>query len=296
MSDNILAQTKEAYQSKAAPDMALYQSRVPIDKSLLELASEGYARSAREKEVKKASAKSTLWHVISLINEGRLPESLRAIADSPPATEELKYLSRDVQILATDLEQLDKAIGGMGNIEAKVKEQDWQKHDWIKEAIRQGVTDRSKKLGDLEYPHQLEATQKSLAKATTFIDQTIGGVKNYQNNNPDAIKKATERLTTLRKELQVPMPYSEAKSGLPAHKKPVLAWLEDLKVKGSLEDRLLAQKALAEAGIDAKGILTEVEREGMSLADKAIAELRDKEAGISSPESPNKGTQSSAEG
>ncbi len=75
------------------------------------------------------------------------------------------------------------------------------------------------------------------------------------------------------------MPYSEAKSGIPPHKKPVLNWLNDLRDKASLEDRLLAKEVLDKGGIDAKAILTEVERQGMSNVDRAIAEAQDRQKG-----------------
>jgi hypothetical protein len=50
--------------------------------------------------------------------------------------------------------------------------------------------------------------------------------------------------------------FSSSRSAV--HKKPVLNWLNDLKEKASLEDRLLAQKILTDRGIDARGLLTEV--------------------------------------
>ena len=54
-----------------------------------------------------------------------------------------------------------------------------------------------------------------------------------------------------------------------------LAWLDDVRGKPSLEDRILAQQVLEAGGVDHKGILTEVDRQGLSLTDMAVEELRE---------------------
>jgi len=246
---------------------------------VIQMATLGYAKSARESELRKTARKPALKNVIRLIDEGKLPTSLRPLAENPPTRDEVKYLPLDVQTMSDELAMLDKGIESLPKIEKEVQTLQTQKDDWIREAIRLGITDKSKTANNLTYPMQLEAVQKSLSNISSGMDGFVKGSLNYATNNPDAIKKSIERLNQLRVEIQAPQPYQEAKSDIPARKKPVLNWLTDLKEQGSLEDRLLAKQVLDSAGIDAKRIFTEVDRQGMSLADKAVTEMRDKEAG-----------------
>lgn len=87
----------------------------------------------------------------------------------------------------------------------------------------------------------------------------------------------------LRTELSAPYSYSEAKDALPTHTKPVVQWLDALKDKPSLDDRILAQNVLQAGKVDYKGMLTEIERQDLPLTDKAVLEMRDREAGKASP-------------
>ena len=128
---------------------------------------------------------------------------------------------------------------------------------------------------------------KKVAKIQQQVQDTIRAAKAYHEHNPQDIAKSSDMLKTLRTELSASYTYSEAKDNLPTHVKPVIQWLDDLKDKGSLDDRMLAKQVLDAGGVDAKSLLTEVERQEMSLTDRAVAEMRDAEAGKSSPESQN---------
>jgi len=49
---------------------------------------------------------------------------------------------------------------------------------------------------------------------------------------------------------------------------------------------MLAKQVLEAGGVDAKSLLTEVERQGMSLTDRAVAEMRDAEKPQKGQENP----------
>jgi hypothetical protein len=208
-----------------------------------------------------------------------LPEELRTLAENPPSKEEAKYLSRDTQIMIGELSLLNKGMENMPKIREQVDKFKAQRDDWTLKAVRQGETDKGKVLDGVAYPHGLETQEKIARSISSEMDRITTGAEAYTKNNSDIIKKDVDRLSTLRRELQAPMPYSEAKSGIPLHKKPVVNWLDDLRDKGSLEDRLLAKQVLDKGGIDAKAILTEADRQGLSTVDRAVAEAQERQEG-----------------
>jgi len=244
-------------------------------KSPLELASLGYKQAAREYETRRTPAKSTLSNVM-----GKLHYDFALLLKSPPTKQEAKFLSRDMQTLLQDLEYADKGMQAIPRLEQKIK--------GIESQMYQAMIDKQPdKYNDLEL--SLRNEQKTLNEIQTKVKDSIRAAEAYHKNNPEAIRKSVDMLKTLRTELSAPYSYGEAKDSLPKLAKPVVQWLDDIRVKGSLEDRILAQKVLSEGGIDHKGILTEVERQGMSLTDQAVANMRDHEAGKPSPQSQNSG-------
>jgi hypothetical protein len=122
----------------------------------------------------------------------------------------------------------------------------------------------------------LKNEQKMLDEIRMKVADTIRAAKAYQENNPQDIAKSRDLLKTLRTELSSPYSYSEAKDNLSKLTKPVAQWLDDLRDKGSLDDRILAQNVLKGGNVDYEGILNEVERQGLSLTERAMAEQRNK--------------------
>lgn len=274
--DNILDQTKQAYQDKPGADIPVSGS-VPTNKTVLELASLGYAKEAREKEVKRTPSKPTLKNVLDLIDQERLPEGLRAIAKSPPSKEDLRYLPKEVQRLVMELSTLDKAIEAIPNVEKNVGLLRSQKDSWTGGAIKAGITDKQASVNGLSYPHHLDIEERALSKINSERDSIVRGARAFAENNPQLVEKANSALEMLARELQSPLSFEEAKAGIPLHKKTARQWLQDVRDKPSLDDRLIAMGVLDDAGIDHKAILTEVDRQGLSLTDRRIEEMRDKQ-------------------
>jgi hypothetical protein len=123
----------------------------------------------------------------------------------------------------------------------------------------------------------LEVAERQLAKFRQMADNAIASAKSYHEHNPTAIKDATDRLSLLRKELQASYDYRDAKDSLPPLTKTVGGWLHDLTMQGqpSSDKRRLAEQTLKAGGIDYQGLMTEADRRGLSLTDKAIAEQKD---------------------
>ncbi len=250
-------------------------------KSPLELASLGYKQAAREHETRRTPAKPTLSNVM-----GKLHYDFALLLKSPPIKQEAGFLSTDMQNLLQDLEYADKGMQAIPRLEQNIK--------GIESQMYQAMIDKQPdKYNELEL--SLNNEKRSLANIQQQVQDSIKAAKVYHEHNPQDIAKSRDMLKILRTELSAPYKYSEAKDNLPTHAKPVVQWLDDIRVKGSLEDRILAQKVLSEGGIDYKGILTEVERQGMSLTDQAVADMRDHEAGKPSPQSQNSGAESAGE-
>ena len=275
---NIIDQTKEAYQDKLGTDIPTPIERDLSFKSNIEKAALGYAKEAREKEIKRTPSKSTLRNVLALIDQGRLPEGLAAIAKSPPTKEDARYLPVEVQRLVNDLTILNKAIDAIPITENNVQELRNLKESWTGEAIKAGITDKQSSVNGLSYPHHLDIEEKALSKINSERDSIIRGAREYAKNNPDIMKGVNQRLEVLVKELPALQPYNEAKAGIPLKTKTARMWLDDVAGKPSLDDRILAQRVLEKAGIDHKAILSEVSRQGLSETDKAIEEMREQKS------------------
>jgi hypothetical protein len=265
-----------AREKQQVPDVP--KAAAKSNRTTLEEASLGYSLAARDQEIQKGPAKPPLLNVLSLISQKALPESLRPLAENPPTREEARYLARELQTLADELAMLDKTIGAIPNVEGQVKTLRSQKDSWMREAIESGVTEKSRNVNGLDYPHGLETAEKMAFKFASERDSIIRGASTFASNNAETVKEATNRLGVLRMEFQEPMPYAEAKAGIPGHKKSVRAWLDDVSNKPAFEDRLLAEKVLAGGGINARAILTEVQRDGMRPFDKAVTEAVERNA------------------
>lgn len=275
MLESTLEQARKAYQKEKGEGNPTVPANVPSG-TPQELASLGYAIEARQREIRKTPTKLALSNVLRLIDQGILPKSLRPMVEKPPSREDMRYLPQNIQILVDDLSMLNQIIEAFPNVEREVKDLKNQKDEWTHGAIEAGITDKQATVNNLSYPHTLEAMEKSLTKFATEKDAIIRGASSYATNNPDVVKTSTDLLATLAKELQSPMPYSEAKSGIPVHRKSTRQWLDDIREKASLEDRLQARKVLDDAGIDYKGILDEVEKQKLNPVDRAVAEALEK--------------------
>jgi hypothetical protein len=264
-SQELYRQTTDAYlQGKPAPDIPKPKD-VPGGLTPLELGRLGYKQSARSEQTRRTPAKPTLSKVM-----GELHYDFVDLLKSPPTKQEARFLSRDMQTLLQDLGNADKGIQTIPRLEQRIR--------GIESQMYQAMIDKQPdKYNDLELSFNNE--RQSLAKIQQQVQDTIRAAKAYHEHNPQDIAKSSDMLKTLRTELSAPFTYSEAKDNLPTHTKPVIQWLDDLKDKGSLDDRMLAKQVLDAGGVDAKSLLTEVERQGMSLTERAVAEMRDAEAG-----------------
>jgi DNA repair ATPase RecN len=239
---------------------------------IIENARLGYKQGARERETKKPPAKPTLSRVM-----GELDYDFAELLRHPPTKQETRFLKKDMQTLLQDLELADKGMQAIPGMEQKLKQIEGEMY----EAMADKKPDEYNKL-----ELSLRNEQKILNDIQVKVTDSIRAAKAYHENNPEDIRKSVDMLKTLRNELSSAYSYSEAKDNLPKLAKPVAQWLSDLKDKSSLDDRILAENVLKAGNVDYEGILTEVERQGLSLADRAIAEQRDKEAGRASTEKP----------
>jgi hypothetical protein len=229
---------------------------------ILEKARLGYKQSTREKEIRKIPAKPSLNRVMA-----GLHYDYAQLLKSPPIKEEARFLSKDMETLLQDLEYADKGMQAIPRIEQRIAR--------IQGDMYQAMADKNPdKYNDLDL--SLKNEQKMLNEIQAKVKESIRAAEAYHQNNPEDVRKSLDTLKTLRTELSAPYRYSDAKDGLPTHTKPVLSWLDDLKNKPTMEDRVLAGKVLEEGGIDAKGILTEADRRDLSSVDKAVAEVREK--------------------
>jgi hypothetical protein len=239
---------------------------------IIENAKLGYKQGAREKETKKPPAKPTLSRVM-----GELHYDYAELLKSPPTKQEARFLSKDMQALLQDLEFADKGMQAIPGMEQEITR--------IENEMYEAMADKNPdEYNQLEL--SLRNEQKILKDIQVKVKDSIRAAKAYHENNRDDIRKSVDMLKTLRNELSSAYSYSEAKDNLPKLTKPVAQWLSDLKDKSSLDDRILAQNVLKAGNVDYEGILTEVERQGLSLTDRAIAEQRDKEAGTAITEKP----------
>jgi hypothetical protein len=277
-SQELYRQTADAYlQGKPAPNIPKPKD-VPEGLTPLELGRLGYKQSARSEQTRKTPAKPALSKVM-----GELHYDFVDLLKSPPTKQEARFLSRDMQTLLQDLEYADKGIQTIPRLEQTIR--------GIESQMYQAMIDKQPdKYNDLEL--SLRNEQKTLDDIQVKVKDSIRAAEAFHSNNPEEIRKSLDTLKTLRTELSAPYRYSDAKDGMATHTKPVIQWLGDLKDKGSLDDRMLAKQVLDAGGVDAKSLLTEVERQGMSLTERAVAEMRDVEAGKSSPESQNIGHKS----
>jgi hypothetical protein len=244
----------------------------------IEMAALGYKQGAREKETRRTPVRPSLGRVI-----GKLHSDFAQLLESPPTRQEARFLSRDMQTLLQDLENADKGMQAIPRIEQNVTQ--------IESGMQQAIVDmKPDKYNALEL--SLKNEQKMLDEIRMKVADTIRAAKAYQENNPQDIAKSRDLLKTLRTELSSPYSYSEAKDNLSKLTKPVAQWLDDLRDKGSLDDRILAQNVLKGGNVDYEGILNEVERQGLSLTERAMAEQRNKEAGTASTEKPQQGHES----
>jgi DNA repair ATPase RecN len=246
--------------------------------STIEMASLGYKKGAREQETRRTPAKPTLSNVM-----GVLHYHFAELLVSPPTKQEARFLSKDMQTLLRDLELADKGMQAIPRLEQNIKDIESQMY----EAIANMKPD---KYNQLEL--SLKNEKESLANIQQKVKDSIRAANIYNENNPGDIAKSRDMLKTLRTELSSAYSYQEAKDNLPTHTKTVVQWLDDLKDKASLDDRIVAKKVLDGGGVDAKSLLTEVERQNLSLTDRAVAEMRDGEAGTASTEKPQKGHES----
>lgn len=246
--------------------------------STIEMAASGYKQGARQQEIRRTPAKPTLSKVM-----GELHYHFAELLTSPPTKQEARFLSKDMQVLLQDLEFADKGMQAIPRLEQNIKDIESQMY----EAIANMKPD---KYNELESSFNNE--KQSLANIQQKVQDSIRAAKAYHENNPEDIAKSRDMLKTLRTELSSAYSYQEAKDNLPTHTKPVVQWLDDLKDKARLDDRMLAKQVLDAGGVDVKGILTKVERQDLSLVDKAVAEMRDSEAGTASTEKPQKGHES----
>jgi DNA repair ATPase RecN len=228
----------------------------------IEMAALGYKQGAREQETRRTPARHSLSRV-----KGQLHYDYAQLLESPPTKQEARFLSKDMQTLLQDLEYADKGMQAIPGIEQKIKN--------IESQMYQAMADKNPdKYNNLEL--SLRNEQKTLKDIQAKVEDSIRAAKAYHENNPGDIAKSRDMLKTLRTELSAPYSYSEAKDNLASHTKPVVQWLDDLKDKSILDDRVLAQNVLKAGNVDYKGILNEVERQGLSLTDQAIAEMREK--------------------
>lgn len=269
IADAILARLPQSQPAPEAPKRDL-SGMTPN-----ELASLAYSLNDRERDTRKVAAKPALSNVLDMIDRKELPEALRPLALQPPTKQEARYLPKDVQTLISELDMLDRVKGALPGIETEVKTMTDQREAWIREAARSGITYHDAIVNGIVYPHNLESTERTLTKFTTERDAIVRGSKNFAEHNPDLVQRAVDRMTSLRNELDAPITYAEARDGIPVNRKTVAGWLEDIRNKPGIENRLLAQQVLSRAGVDARAIFTEVERDGMDRVDRAIAESKD---------------------
>jgi DNA repair ATPase RecN len=242
----------------------------------IEMAALGYKQGAREKETRRTPTKASLSKV-----KGELHYDYAQLLESPPTKQEARFLSKDMQTLLQDLEYADKGMQAIPGIEHKIKN--------IESQMYQAMADKNPdKYNNLEL--SLRNEQKALDEIRMKVGDTIRAAKAYHEHNPQDIAKSRDMLKTLRTELSSPYSYSEAKDNLSKLTKPVAQWLDDLRDKGSLDDRILAQNVLKGGNVDYKSILNEAERQGLSLTERAMAEQRDKEAGTKETSSASKET------
>ena len=267
--NEILNQTIEAYkQGKSGADMPTGRN-IPEGMRPLELAALGYKLSDREAETKRRPAKDRLDSVLT-----RLPDAYIDLVKSPPTKEEAKFLTRDMQTLMSELEQANKGLGAIPNMERTIRN--------VESQMSQAIVDQEPdQYNNLKV--SLEKEKRTLGNIQRFVNDTLRAATAYHQNNPMDIEKSKKVLSVLRTELSAPYSYSEAKDALPTHTKPVVQWLDDFKNKPSSDDRILAQKVLQAGNVDYQGMLTEVDRQGLSLTDKAVLEMRDRESGKTSP-------------
>jgi hypothetical protein len=244
--------------------------------SVIEMAASGYKQGAREKETRRTPVKTALSKVM-----GELHSDFAELLKSPPTKQEARFLSRDMQTLLQDLENADKGMQAIPRMKQNIRD--------IESQMSVAIVDKKPdKYNALELSFLNE--QKALDEIQTKVGDTIRAAKAYHEQNPQDIAKSRDLLKTLRTELSSPYSYSEAKDNLSKLTKPVAQWLDDLRDKGSLDDRILAQNVLKGGDVDYKSILNEAERQGLSLTERAMAEQRDKEAGTKETSSASKET------
>lgn len=225
-----------------------------------ELARLGYQQSARHQELKRPTAKGSL--------DLPLHSDYRELLKSPPSRDESRYLSQDIEKLMDDLDMADKTAKAIPRLEQDVAN--------LQGRLIQLTLDRKVEQAN-RAKLDLEVAERQLSKFRQMADNAIASAKTYHDNNPQAIKDATDRLSMLRKELQAKYDYADAKDSLPPLTKTVGGWLHDLTMQGqpSSDKRRLAEQTLKAGGIDYASLVKESDRRGLSLTDKAIAEQKD---------------------
>ena len=244
-----------------------------------ETAIQGYKQSQREKELRGTPHKPSMDKVM-----GVLPSAYAELLKSPPTKQETKFLSRDMETLMQDLGFADKGLQAIPQLEQGIKGIEVDMY-------RAMAEQQPEKYNGLA--SSLKNEQKILVGIQEKIADTLRGAKAYHENNPEDVAKSREMLKTLRTQLSASYEYGDAKDNLPKLTKPVVQWLDDLKDKGNIEDRLLAQKVLKQGGIDAKSLLAGAEKQRMGILDQTLIDMRAEEeaAGTASTEKPQKGAE-----
>ncbi len=177
--NDILNQTIEAYnKGKPGADMPAGQTKSLEGMRPLDMANLAYKLSDRGKETRKEAKKSSLDSVLT-----RLPDAYIDLVKSPPTKQEGKFLSRDMQSLMSELEQANKGMGAIPDMERTVRS--------IESQMSQAIVDQEPdRYNDLKL--SLEKEKTTLGNIQRFVNDTLRAATAYHQNNPADIEKVQE--------------------------------------------------------------------------------------------------------